>query len=89
MATVKNNKKCIVCGEIYSYCPNCAEFSHMPRWHGNFHNENCKNLYDIACDFDADLISKEDALAKVMNCDLTYMENVHHAIAETIHKILE
>lgn len=88
MAALKNNKKCIVCGKVYTYCPNCAEFHSMPRWYGIFHGENCKNLYELVCDFDAGVVSKDEALERAMECDLTGMDAIPESMAKTIHAIL-
>ena len=60
-----NNKTCIVCGEVYTYCPNCAQFAHLPKWKNIFHNENCKKLFETVSDFKQNEITIDEAKEKI------------------------
>ena len=83
----KNNKKCICCGEVCTFCTGCSEYDKYPRWMAIYHNENCKNLFDISSDFLAGALSKEDASVKLKECDLSYKNKLHKSIVEAIDKI--
>lgn len=83
----KNNKKCIVCGEIYTYCNSCSEFDKYPRWMGVYHEENCKNVFDITSKFLSGHITKEEAKELLDKCNLSNKKNFHKVILETINKI--
>jgi hypothetical protein len=76
----KNNKKCIVCGEIYTYCSGCSEFDHFPRWMGIYHEENCKNIFDITSRYLHEQISKEEAKEKLVKCNLSNKKNFNKSI---------
>lgn len=84
----KNNKKCIVCGEIYTYCNSCSEFDKYPRWMGIYHEENCKNVFDIVSKFLSGHIDKEEAKEALSKCDLSNKKNFHKAILDAVNKIM-
>lgn len=84
----KNNRTCIVCGEKYTYCPTCSEYSKLKPWHSIYHNENCKELYTTASDYLANTITKEEASDKFNKCDLSYRSKLHKVIANTINEVL-
>jgi hypothetical protein len=83
----KNNKKCICCGEVYTFCTGCSEYDKYPRWMAIYHNENCKNLFNISSDFLAGELSKEEASTRLKDCDLSYKNKLHHSIVDAIDKI--
>ena len=83
----KNNRICIVCSTKYTYCPNCAEFDHLEKWHTIYHDENCKNIFEAASDYLAGYITKEEAKLKLDKCDLSNKANFHHKIVEAIDEV--
>ena len=84
----KDNKKCIVCGKVYTFCTGCREFDKYPRWMAIFHNENCKELYDIANDYLAKSVPVEELKERLENCDLSYRENLHHIIKNVVDEVV-
>ena len=44
----KANRKCIICGKLYNYCPNCSGIDNRPLWYASFDSEQCKDIFDIA-----------------------------------------
>lgn len=42
----KNNRKCIICGKEYSYCPVCGQDAKKPSWYTIFCGENCNAIYE-------------------------------------------
>lgn len=67
----KNNKTCYTCGKVYTYCPSCSEFSHLPKWMNMWHDENCMNIWNIVCDHETKLISTAEAASRLAECNLS------------------
>ena len=83
----KNNKKCIVCGTEYTYCPSCAEFANVAIWHNLYHDENCKEIFAIATDFNAKVLDKDVAKEKLGKCDLSNKKSFHNSILKAVNEI--
>ena len=47
MSKKKNNRKCIICGKEYSYCPVCGQDMKKPSWYTIFCGDNCNEIYNI------------------------------------------
>lgn len=71
----KRDRKCYLCGEKYKYCPTCSQDRSKPSWMNEFHNENCKNIFDICTRFNMGTMSKKEAQDALKNCDLSGKEN--------------
>jgi len=83
----KNNKKCLCCSEIYTFCLHCSEFDNLPRWMNIFHNENCKNLFNITNDYKAGSITAEEAKVAFSKCDLSYRYKLNKSILDAINEV--
>lgn len=85
----KNNRRCIVCGKEYNYCPSCSE-ANTPSWKSIYHDENCKKVFAVASWYLSGSITKEQAKSKFEKCDLSkkYLFNaeIQRAINETMVK---
>ena len=46
MAKNKNNRRCIICGKEYSYCPVCGQDAKKPSWYTIFCGDNCNEIYE-------------------------------------------
>ena len=71
----RRNRECYLCGESYQYCPTCSQDFAKPSWMSEFHNESCKNIFDICTRFNMGMISKIEAQDELKSCDLTNKEN--------------
>ena len=71
-------RKCILCGKEYNYCPTCTKDRNKPLWHKLYDSENCKNIFNALNDYNFNLISKEEAQAKLRSCDLSIDLNDHY-----------
>lgn len=80
-------RRCLVCGCTYYFCPRCEADSTKPRWMFVFHNENCKNLDHIASDYLAGEIDKETAKSEFDKCDLSNKDNLHKSIVKAIDEV--
>lgn len=74
----KKNRKCVTCGEKYSYCPNCDRKA--PYWMTEFHDENCKNIFQLCTQYNVGLLTKEQAQEALSACDLSNKENFAECI---------
>lgn len=73
MANKNHNRKCVICGKIYSYCPNgCAEDREKPTWMTNFHEENCREIYYTCVNATVgNSLSKTEAKKRLKKLDLS------------------
>lgn len=67
----RKTRECYLCGEVYHYCPTCSQDRMKPSWMAEFHDENCKNIFDICTRFNMQLMTKEDAQKALEACDLS------------------
>lgn len=71
----KRTRECYLCGEKYSYCPTCSQDKMKPTWMAEFHDENCKNIFDICTRFNMQLLNKDEAKVALKECDLSNKAN--------------
>lgn len=71
----RRQRECYLCGESYQYCGSCSQDRMKPAWMSEFHEENCKNIFDICTRFNMNMISKDEAKAALEQCDLTNKAN--------------
>ena len=83
---MKNNRKCIVCGHEYYFCPSCLDGREKPAWYAIFHDENCHDIYNAV----ATVLPEQgkEAAKKILDkCDLSNKKNFHHYILKTVNEI--
>lgn len=83
----RKNRKCLCCNVDYHYCPTCSQDRMKPSWMAEFHDENCKNIFDICTRFNMELMSKEDAQKALNACDLSNKENFKDYVKRDIANI--
>ena len=81
----KKNKVCLTCNTQYSYCPNCNRKE--PAWMGEFHAEDCKNIFDICTRFNMQMLTKEEAQRELAACDLSNKTNFKSFIQRDLENI--
>lgn len=81
----KNNKKCIVCGKSYTFCPVCHGGAE-PAWKNIYHDENCKKIYNICEEVINGNITEAEAKHMFDECDLSAKKDFHHVLKEIIDK---
>lgn len=81
----KRAKECYLCGEKYTYCSNCNKKD--PAWMAEFHEENCKNIFDICTRFNMGMMDKEEAQAALKECDLSNKINFKFFVKNDLAKI--
>lgn len=89
MANKNHNRKCVICGKIYSYCPNgCAEDREKPTWMTNFHEENCREIYYTCVNtVIGNSLSKAEAKKRLKKLDLSNAENFNPIVKGWIEEI--
>lgn len=83
----RKTRECYLCGEKYQYCPTCSQDRMKPSWMSEFHDENCKNIFDICTRFNMQLMSKTEARTALSNCDLSQKANFKDYVQRDITNI--
>lgn len=87
MADRMRQKKCKCCGKDYLYCFHCDADKNKPTWMIMFHDANCMNIFQILTDYNAKEISKEEAIAKLEDCDLSKRDTFLKPIQRELNNI--
>lgn len=69
----RKNRVCFTCGEKYVYCSSCNRKD--PTWMAEFHEENCKNIFQICTNFNVGIMNKSEAKSALEQCDLSNKES--------------
>lgn len=86
MAKIKA-RKCIVCGKEYEYCNRCSSHADMPAWMALYHDDNCRSIMNIATEYMAGNLTREDAKSQLDNCDLTNKKNFKESVVNAVNEI--
>ena len=87
MATI--NKKCLACGQKYSYCPSCSKQDMMkPSYYSTFCCEECATLWTTLTRVNMNLITKEDAKSTISALDLKPMESYAACVQRDYAKVM-
>ncbi len=81
------NRVCKTCGKEYYYCSNCDKTLNSPQWMLMWHDENCKNVFEIVSDYVQKHISKDEAKKRLSACDLTKEYTFKESIRKYIDEI--
>lgn len=84
----RRNRECYLCGEKYEYCSSCSQDKMRPAWMAEFHNEDCKNIFDICTRFNMGLLTKEEAKVAIEKCDLSNRANFKSYVKRDLDNIL-
>ena len=87
----KNNRKCLICGKTYSYCPVCGADRKKPSWYSIFDGDNCNNIYNAVTGYRDGLFTIEEAREKLNACDLSIInsDGFNVGTRDKIKEILE
>lgn len=69
-----HERKCILCGTEYKYCPKCSAYDGLPRWMISFDKEECRDIFDSVCKYNFNHITAAEAklvLDKYPNADFS------------------
>ena len=85
----RKERECYLCGAEYRYCGTCSNDRMKPAWMSEFHNENCKNIFDICTRFNMNLISKIEAQDALKACDISKKENFKPYVQRDLENIFK
>ena len=85
----RKSRECYLCGIEYKYCGTCSNDRMKPAWMAEFHNENCKNIFDICTRFNMNMMSKVDAQDALNACDLSNKANFKSYVQHDLDVIFE
>lgn len=85
----KNNKKCLNCGKVYSYCPTCPRDLGKPAWMNAFCSKNCMDLFETATSYLAGSITKDQAAKVVNNAELSNITKFDRGVIKMVNDIQE
>ena len=71
----KNNRKCIICGHSYHFCPTCGEDAGKPTWYFIFDGENCHDIYEVCTQYRDKKIDVKKAYELISKLDLSNIED--------------
>ena len=83
----KGTRKCIVCGVEYTYCNSCREHASRPSWMALYHDDNCRNIMNIATEYMAGNLTKAEAKSELDACDLTNKKNFKESVIKAVNEI--
>lgn len=81
------NRKCVLCGTDYEYCPTCERFAGYPRWMFLFHDENCKKIYEVLNNYGAGAIDKNEAKSELSKLDLSKKNQFNSNFKDLVNEI--
>ncbi len=84
-----HERKCTICGKEYRYCPRCDEFKDMPTWMLEFDSENCRKIYyDVVNPFAFKHISKDEAVERLKDCDISGKDSFKPEIKSVLDQLV-
>lgn len=85
----KNNRKCKVCGEKYSYCPTCQDVSADERFKIMFCSKNCRDIFHTLSRYGVKTIDKSTANEILSSLDLSKQSQFADKIKSDIADIMK
>lgn len=84
----KNNRKCIICGHDYHFCPTCSEDTSKPTWYFIFDGQNCHDIYEVCTQYRDGEIDLKVAYEKISKLDLSNLKNFAESTRKQIDEII-
>ena len=84
---MRNNKICLTCGKTYTYCSSCSQYAHLPLWMTEFHDDNCRQIFNIVSRYAMGKISAGDALEQLKNCDVSGVDNFQNNVSKYLTEL--
>lgn len=84
---MSKDRRCIVCGTEYEFCPHCGKVPSDLLWKNIFCSIECKEIVDICHRYHGNDISQADAYDALVRLGMKEKSN-NGNMAETISKIM-
>lgn len=81
-----NNRKCLLCGTEYEYCPSCGHKIYDLQ-KVNFCSRNCKDVYQTVVDFNCESKTADETKEILKTLDLSKKDQYKESIKESLNKI--
>ena len=83
----RRTRECYLCGEKYNYCPTCSQDKSKPTWMIEFHEENCKTIFQACTDFNMKFLTKDEVKEVLSKCNLTNKASFRTSVQNTLAAI--
>ena len=85
-----HKRKCMICGKEYEYCgQGCADYNADEPWRYLFHNEQCRDIYDVWQSYRGKQMQKSEAANILGAIDLKEVLNSGSVVVNDIKEILD
>lgn len=86
----QKNRKCLACGEKFSYCPSCSRVDALkPSWSSEFCGENCMTLWTTLTKFGMGRIEKSEAKEIISALGLKPIDSYVDCVKRDYNKVME
>ena len=86
----QKNRKCLACGEKFSYCPSCSRVDALkPSWSSEFCCESCMTLWTTLTKFGMGRIEKSEAKEIISALGLKPIDSYVDCVKRDYNKIME
>ena len=85
----KNNRKCIICGHSYHFCPTCGEDAGKPTWYFIFDGQNCHDIYEVCTQYRDGKIGVKTAYETISLLDISNLDDFAEATKAQIMEIMK
>ena len=84
------NRKCLSCGEKFSYCPDCSRTDKLaPSWKAEFCSEPCMTLWTTLTKYNMEFLTKDEAKEIVSNLDIKSIDAYANCVQRDYAKVME
>ena len=82
------NKKCLLCGKEFKFCPTCQQKGPAEAWKNIFDKEECRTIFHLACDYAQNEVDADTAKSILAKCDLSNKDSYKPDIRRFIDNII-
>jgi len=81
-------RTCAVCGMKYDYCPTCEADRFKPTWMMTFHDNNCREIWDVLSAISCKTIDKTEGVERLEALDLSKKHNFVPNVRKYLDEVL-
>ncbi len=84
---MRGDRKCVVCGKKYNFCPICGKNDPYETWKYIYCSEDCRQLFNTVSDWKAQKLNATTAKIKLDSINIPPLKNLHSSIRKNIDDI--